>query len=80
MGATWQKGKTLPKVTVTDVTGTSLSATVERDDVERAITPWFPGPPEELRKALFDLQARLDRNGFTGDLEVYLGIKIEPVE
>ncbi len=64
-------------ISITDKAGTSGTVTVEKDDAERSITPWFPEAPEDVRKALFDLQTALDRGEATSEIETFLGIAIE---
>ncbi len=64
-------------ISITDVAGTFGSVTVEKNDAEDAITPWFPDAPEDVRKALFDLQTALDRDESTDREENFLGIVIK---
>lgn len=66
----------MSRITITEKIGGDRIVTVDKDQAEHAITPWFPDAPEDVRKALFDLQTALDRNEYTGDLEVFLGIEI----
>lgn len=67
-------------VRVTDTVGTSGSVTVDRDDVAESIMPWYPEAPSEVIYAIEGLQGALNQHEYTGELEEYLGIRIEKVD
>lgn len=63
--------------TITDQ-NTGQTATVEqREDVVETIAPWFPDAPAEVTDALASLHDALQRHEYTGDLEAFLGVKID---
>lgn len=64
-------------IAITDVVGTSFTAEIEKDKVGAALHGWYVDPPEEITKAIDDLQDALNRGDGTGALEAYLGIKID---
>ncbi len=52
-------------------------ATVEASDIADTIGPWFPEAPAQVSEAIRDLQKRAMRNQFLGDLETFLGLRVD---
>lgn len=70
----------MTKFIITDEAGTSGTVTVaDRAEVVGAIRGWFPDAPPEVREALDELDDRLVRREYTGDLEAFLGITVREV-
>lgn len=71
-------------LTITDEAGDSGSVTVDKHEVAKAITPWYPDAPAEVTETIAELQSALDRARGIGvyldGFEAALGIKIEVAE
>lgn len=64
--------------TITDEAGTAGTTTVEdRDDVVDAIRGWFPEASADVTETFDSLETQLQRHEYTGDMESYLGIRID---
>ncbi|BBX72216.1 hypothetical protein H7H78_17235 [Mycobacterium shinjukuense] len=51
-----------------------------RSRVAATIRPWFPDAPTEVREAIVKLQTALDRDEYSGDIEAFLRVAVEPLE